>query len=244
MNAGVLIARQSAQDKEFALQDWVQARLDDAGITYVPPQRNTYPDFAVIDELEGFEVKGLATHTPQGRPGRLATYDSNSAIPMGEHRGRTIYYVFGRYPQSTSNTYPLHDLVICHADLLNPMRDYEHRNLNVPTFGAYGDLMIRDRKMYVVRTPYDIAAGTVDTRTLILPSGEPAPEGLVAVGELERIEAEKIPVGYQFDLRTNQMTVIEEDNPTGGTRHTFTAYRVPGDEQPPVTLAQRARRRG
>jgi hypothetical protein len=239
MDAGVLIQRQSAQDKEFALQEWVQARLDEAGIAYVSPRRNTYPDFALVDEPEGYEVKGLATHTPKGTPGRLSTYDSNSAIPMGEHQGRTIYCVFGRYPQSTSNTYPLHDLVVCHADLLNPMRDYEHRNLNIPTFGAYGDLMIRDRKMYVVRTPYDIAEGTVDSRTLILPAGEAAPEGLVAVGRLERVEAEKIPVGYRFDLRTNQMTVIEEDNPTGGTRHTFTAYRVTGEEEPPVTLSRR-----
>jgi hypothetical protein len=114
----------------------------------------------------------------------------------------------------------------------------------VPTFGAYGDIMIRDRKMYVVRTPYDIAEGIVAQRTLILASGDPAPDGLVAVGNLTRIEAERIPVGYEFDLRTNELSVIEEENPTGGTRHTFTAYRVEGEDDPPVTLSSRARRRG
>jgi hypothetical protein len=123
-----------------------------------------------------------------GRPGRLATYDSNSAVPTGIHEGRTIYYVFARYPQSSGNQYPVHDLVICHGDFLNPMRGYIHLNRNIPTFGAYGDIMIRDRKMYVVRTPYDIAEGMVDRRTFILPSGDPAPEGLVAVGDMTRTE--------------------------------------------------------
>jgi hypothetical protein len=51
--------------------------------------------------------------------------------------------------------------MICHGDFLNPMRGYIHLNCNIPTFGAYGDIMISDRKMYVVRTPYHIAEGMV-----------------------------------------------------------------------------------
>jgi hypothetical protein len=39
------------------------------------------------------------------------TYDSDSAVHTGIHEGRTIYYVFARYPQSSGNQYPVHDLV-------------------------------------------------------------------------------------------------------------------------------------
>jgi hypothetical protein len=110
------------------------------------------------------------------------------------------------------------------------MRGYIHLNKNIPTFGAYGDIMIRDRKMYVVKTPYAIASGLAHERTLILPSGDPVPDWLVPIGTLERVEAEKVAVGYEFDLRTNDLVVLEEQNPTGGERHTFTAYRWERDE--------------
>lgn len=239
MDNGVLVERASRQDKEFAVQNWVQARLDDAGIAYLESGRNTYPDFPLEgdDPAEGVEVKSLAY------PGREASYDANSNVPTGTHDGRDIYYLFGRYPSDAEERYPLYDLVLCHGDFLNPMQGYIHLNRNIPTFGAYGDIMIRDRKMYVVRTPYDIASGLAQHRTLILPAGEQAPAGLVAVGQLERVEAEKIAVGYEFDLRTNEIVVLEEDNPTGGQTHTFTAYRLVSEDEPVVTLAERERRR-
>ena len=72
--------------------------------------------------------------------------------------------------------------MICHGDFLNPARDYEHVNDNVPNFGAYGDIMNGDRKMYVVRTPYAIADGLAGQRTLILPSGWEVPDGFKASG--------------------------------------------------------------
>lgn len=228
--------RASRQDKEFAVQNWVKGRLDDAGLRYVESGRNSYPDFPLTDEPEGFEVKSLAY------PGREASYDANSAVPTGEHQGRTIYYVVGRYPATDESRYPIHDLVICHGDFLNPMRGYVHLNRNIPTFGAYADIMIRDRKMYVVRTPYDIADGLAGQRTLILPAGEPAPKGLVPAGRVERAEAQRIAVGYEFDLRTNELRVIEADNPTAGHTHIFSCYRMRGEHGPQVTLAERARR--
>lgn len=229
----MLVTRASARDKEFAVQDWIKALLDEGGIGYDGTGRNSYPDFPLIGEpREGFEIKSLAY------PGRDASYDANSAVPTGTHEGRTLYYVFARYPVTDQNAYPVHDLVICHGDFLNPMRDYIHENKSLKTFGAYGDIMIRDRKMYVVKTPYAIADGLAGQQTLILPAGEPSPEGLISVGTLERIEAERIAVGYEFDLRTNELRVLEEDNPTAAQAHTFTAYRVSGNEEPPVVLAE------
>jgi hypothetical protein len=103
-----------------------------------------------------------------------------------------------------------------------------HRNENVPNFGAYGDIMIRDRKMYVVRTLYAIADGLATRRTLILPSGWDPPHGLKAVGRLERLEADEVAIGYAFDLRASRLQVMSERNPNAGKAHTFTAYRARG----------------
>lgn len=229
---GVLITRESARDKEFAAQDWVQDRLDDAGLGYEESGRNTYPDFPLTGEpWEGFEVKSLA------HPGRDASYDANSQSPCGVHGGRTVFYVFVRYPKTAGNAYPVYDLVVCHGDFLNPVRDYVHRNDNVPNFGAYGDIMIRDRKMYVVRTPYAIAAGLAGQRTLVLPAGWEVPDGFKAVGSVERREAEDVAVGYEFDLKASQLHVLSESNPNAGRPHTFTAYRPQDGDDAPVSLA-------
>jgi hypothetical protein len=228
----VPIVRESSRDKEFAVQDWVRDRLDDAGLGYAESGRNTYPDFPLTgDPPEGLEVKSLA------HPGRDASYDANSQPPCGVHDGRTVFYVFVRYPKEGRGTYLVHDLVVCHGDFLNPARDYEHRNQNVPNFGAYGDIMIRDRKMYVVRTPYAIADGLVERRTLILPSGSDVPAGFQAVGTLERREADEIAVGYQFDLKRAELRTISEHNPNAGDLHSFTAYRPDDGDPARVSMA-------
>lgn len=235
---GVLIERASRREKEFAVQHWVRDRLDDAGIGYVESGRNAYPDFLVDGEPpEGFEVKGLAF------PGREVDFDANSNAPAGEHQGCTVYYVFVRYPDTEANRYAVSDLVICHGDVLNPTRGYVHKNRSFRTFGGYGDILIRDRKMYVVRTPYDIADGISGHRTLIVPAGDSVPDGLARVGEFTRVEADKIAVGYTFDLTTNEIRVIDRPNPTAAKEHTFAAYRPRGSEGPQVELASREPRR-
>jgi len=142
-----------------------------------------------------------------------------------------------RYPKEGRGTYRVHDLVICHGDFLNPTRDYVHRNQNVPNFGAYGDIMIRDRKMYVVRTPYAIAHGLAGQRTLILPSGSDVPDGFRAVGTLKRHEADEVAVGYEFDLKLAELRTISERNPNAGRLHTFTAYRVQHGDTTAVSMA-------
>ena len=47
------------------------------------------------------------------------------------------------------------DLVVCHGDFLNADHDYVHKNKSVKGFGSYGDIMIRDRKMYVAQLRLD-----------------------------------------------------------------------------------------
>jgi hypothetical protein len=229
---GELIRRVSRQDKEFHFQNWFEKRLKELRLPFDTSGRNTYPDFRLVKPAEGFEVKGLRY------PGREANYDSNSQIPTGFHNGRSIYYVFGRYPtdQEDEREYPVIDLVICHGDFLNADHDYVHQNKNVKGFGTYGDIMIRDRKMYVAPTPFALLEGATAQRTLLLPADQRVDKRLVSVGKIERIEADQLVVGYNFDLRKNILRPEFAPNPGAGQAHRFVAYRAVGTEGPPVKL--------
>ena len=115
----------------YYFQNWVGARLKETGLYYETGGRNSYPDFRMVHFPEGYEVKGLAS------PGREDTYDCNSQVPSGIHNGRTIFYVFGRYPaEPDGDSYPVTDLVICHGDFLNADHSYVHANKHAKGFGS------------------------------------------------------------------------------------------------------------
>ena len=238
VQSGELIQSVSAKDKEFHFQNWFQQRLQSLGIHYEELARNTYPDFRLVEYTEGYEVKGLVF------PGRVRDYDANSQHPTGYHNGRQIYYVFGRYPEPSSSTehgsgrrqYPVIDLVVCHGDFLNANHQYVHKNTNVKGFGSYGDIMIRDRKMYVPPTPFALTEGMTGLMTLVLPESADADPRFRAVGQLARVEADNIMVGYTFDLRTNDLRAETVTNASAGTEHRFTAYRLRSQAPKPVTM--------
>lgn len=124
------IRRESRKDKEFHFQNWVKQRLVELNRPFDQGGRNSYPDFKIVPITEGYEVKGLAY------PGRNMSFDSNSQVPTGFHNGRSIYYVFGRYPaEPDGNEYPVIDLVLCHGDFLNADHEYVHKNKSVRGFG-------------------------------------------------------------------------------------------------------------
>ena len=228
---GRLIHRINRADKEFHFQNWFQERLDELRVLYDPPARNSYPDFRLVKSPVGYEIKGLAY------PGRTATYDANSQMPTGFHNGRTVYYAFGRYPKDPDdNHYPVIDLVVFHGDFLNANHEYVHENKHITGFGSYGDVMIRDRKMYVAPTPFALADGTAGQRTLILPTNDEVDERLESCGELIRVEADKLVVGYKADLNENTLETLYMDNPSAGREHRFTAYRTAGTDGPTVTM--------
>src|SRR5437899_4945569 len=186
IRANKLIRRESKQDKEFHFQNWFRARLGETALNFEAGGRNTYPDFRLVASTDGFEVKGLAY------PGREANYDCNSQVPSGNHNGRTIFYIFGRYPaEPDGDKYPVLDLVMCHGDFLNSDHEYVHENKSIRGFGSYGDIMIRDRKMYVSPTPFALTGGTTAQRTLILPRGLQGDDRLEPVGELVRVETDR-----------------------------------------------------
>jgi len=218
---GKLIRRESVKDKEFHFQNWVASRLDETKFHYETGGRNSYPDFRLVRLTEGYEVKGLAY------PGREVNYDSNSQVPSGSHNARTIFYVFGRYPaEPDGDSFPVLDLVICHGDFLNADHEYAHKNKNVKGFGSYGDIMIRDRKMYVAPTPFGLVSGVAHSQTLILPEGFPVTSEFKDVGRLIRREADVLIVGYTFDLRNNSLKPETVSNPSAGREHVFHAWRV------------------
>lgn len=243
VQAGELIESVSAKDKEFHFQNWFQKRLRKLNLHFEGSGRNTYPDFCLVEYAEGYEVKGLAW------PGRERDYDSNSQVPTGYHNGRQIYYVFGRYPADLSlyadqgngrKQYPVVDLVICHGDFLNADHEYVHKNKSVKGFGTYGDIMIRDRKMYVAPTPFALTEGTTGMMTLIIPENIPPDSRFQEVGKLTRIESENLIVGYTFDLRTNNLKAEKVPNLRGGTEHRFIAYRLKSQALKPVSMLSRA----
>lgn len=232
---GVLIQRESRQDKEFHFQHWVRGRIQETSYPFEEGGRNSYPDFRFVGWTEGYEVKGLAY------PGRWLNYDSNSQVPCGFHNGRTIYYVFGRYPkQPDGNKYPVLDLVVCHGNFLNADSQYVHENKAVRGFGSYGDILIRDRKMYVAPTPYGLLDGVAHHQTLIVPANIAAPEGFKEVGLLVRAEVDDLVVGYAFDLRQNELTTERRPNPNAGREHTFRALRLVDGLSTPVVLRSTA----
>jgi hypothetical protein len=223
MQRAVLIKRVSKSDKEFHFQNWVGDRLTDASLMHDSIGRNSYPDFTLVHHPEGYEVKGLQW------PGREADYDSNSRVPTGLHNGRTVYYVFGRYPANSGESeYPVIDLVVCHGDFLNADHTYVHKNKSFRGFGSYGDLLVRDRKMYVAPTPFALTEGTTGQATLIVPAELPMDERLEKVGDLVRVETRDIIIGYSFDMRENVLTSQFAPNPSADKEHRFTAYRMKG----------------
>lgn len=242
VQAGELIESVSANDKEFHFQNWCQKRLQKLSIHFEGCGRNTYPDFSLVEYTEGYEIKGLAW------PGRERDYDSNSQVPTGFHNGRQIFYVFGRYPADLSlfanqengkKQYPVVDLVMCHGDFLNAEHNYVHKNKSMKGFGTYGDIMIRDRKMYVAPTPFALTEGTTGLMTLILPESMESDPRYQEVGQLTRVEAETLVVGYTFDLRTNKLEAEKVPNPKANTEHRFVAYRLTSQATKPVSMINR-----
>lgn len=229
-----LVHKEGTHDKEFHFQNWCQDRIEQTGLNFDEPKRNAYPDFTLVDYPEGYEIKGLEY------PGREADFDANSNVPTGLHRGRTIFYIFGRYPKARGELeYPLTDLVLCHGDFMNADHDYVHENKHVKGFGTYGDIMIRDRKMYVVPTPFRLIEGAVGMATLVVPEDYQAPAGFQCVGELVRTECEHIVVGYSFNLQSNDIVVETIPNPSAGKEHRFKAWRL--DTQPGTKVALSSR---
>ena len=230
---GILIERQSRRDKEFHFQNWFQSRLESQSIDFDEPGRNTYPDFRLVHSPLGYEIKGLAF------PGRMNDYDCNSQMPHGIYRGRHIFYVFGRYPtQPTSDRYAVHDLVVCHGSFLNADNDYAHKNKSIRGMGSYGDILLRDRKMYVAPTPFGLLEGVERQVTLILPESWPKPELTVEVGSMVRVESSRVMTGYTFDLTTHELIASYRDNPQAGRHHAFTAYRPARTPGPRVSLRE------
>jgi hypothetical protein len=90
--------------------------------------------------------------------------------------------------------------------------------------------------MYVVPTPFQIAEGLAHHRTIILPSDVDAGTDFFEVGELTRVEATELIIGYSFDLQTNEILPKKMPNPGAGTKHTFRAWRLNGEPTTPVIV--------
>ena len=55
-------------------------------------------------------------------------------------------------------------------------------------------------------------------------------------GRLTRVEAEELVVGYNFDLRTNELHADLVPNPNAGAKHLFMAYRLKNQARKSVSM--------
>jgi hypothetical protein len=119
---------------------------------------------------------------------------------------------------------------------LNADHEYVHENKSVKGFGSYGDILIRDRKMYVVPTPFRLVEGLAHHQTLILPATARAARQFVKVGELSRQESNELIVGYGFNLQTNSLRPKSVANPSAGRKHHFCVWRFKGSPSETVSM--------
>lgn len=56
------------------------------------------------------------------------------------------------------------------------------------------------------------------------------------VGELVRVEAAELVIGYSFDLQTNELVPKTVPNPGSGRKHSFRAWWLKGSSDEPVIM--------
>lgn len=220
----------SASDKEYFAQDWVTDRLEELGYPYQISGRNTYPDFWVGEGEDAFgvEVKSLAF--ANNRPAR-SDFDTNSTIPGGEKAGREVYTAFFLYTGSGAEPRTIHSLCFLHGDFLNAERDLVHENKAVHGFGSYGDAFIRDRKMYVFKTPFTIWPDLLGALTLVVPGGHEITAttlSLELVATVDRHWADERVIGYRADLVSNVVKPLTERSLRVGQIARFDVYASAG----------------
>ncbi|SDS61797.1 hypothetical protein [Microterricola viridarii] len=210
-------------DKEFHFQNWVRARIVESGHSISGEGRNRYPDFEIEAHDEAFEVKGITVGS------RENDFDSNSALPSGEYKGKRVFYVFGRYESVLhgGDAPNVLDVVIADGTFLNAGPGFLADNKSLRVLGSYGDILFRDRKMYAPHTPYKLLSGLRGHCTLIMPASErPPAAGFVEVGRFSRTEADRVLTAYHGDLKANTLVGDFDANLTGGMEHPFVAYRT------------------
>jgi len=201
--ANTAMTPRGAADKEYFAQDWFEARLGEAGLTYTLQGRNSYPDYWVTRDglTEGFEVKSLAF--ARGRPARK-DIDFNSTIPSGKKEGRDVFLVFFLYTGAGANPRPVHTISVVHGDLINSDHGLadDHVNVAIRGFGSFADGFIRSRKMYVFPTPVVLDHGGLGRSRLVLPEDWGAVNpGLTKVATLARTVAADTVQSYSLRLR-------------------------------------------
>ena len=78
--------------------------------------------------------------------------------------------------------------------------------------------------------------GVAHQQTLILPADVPTNDQMVDVGELRRLEAAELIVGYSFDLQTNEIIPQKVPNPGAHREHLFRAWRLEGSPEDHVAM--------
>lgn len=65
--------------------------------------------------------------------------------------------------------------------------------------------------------------------------------GFKKVGDILRAEAANLVIGYEFNLKTNNIFSKTVPNPEAGKEHGFAAYRIDSDSDKTVSLGNNPR---
>ena len=96
--------------------------------------------------------------------------------------------------------------------------------------------------MYIAPTPYGLVSGADRQITLILPENYPLDPRLEVVGNLNRVAADRLVIGYSFNMTTNEITPEYTNNPSADNIHSFVAYRAKGVGGPEVCMRSQQNR--
>jgi len=86
------------------------------------------------------------------------------------------------------------------------------------------------------RTQQGLVDGIAHDCTLVLPAATKVGTGFAPVGDLLRVEADEVIIGYAFDLKTNALSPEKIKNPMAGKQHAFRAWRVEGQQGDNVSM--------
>ena len=76
----------------------------------------------------------------------------------------------------------------------------------------------------------------LNLHALIVPNNYTTPKDFICVGELTRVECDKLVIGYEFNLTTNKMVTNVIENPNAGQKHHFKALRHISQANKAVTM--------
>ena len=186
-SAATEVGSRSADDKEYASEDWLAAAARWPGVAVEKQPRHSAFDFAAsVDHANGPVVLALQTKglKKADKGGVRNTLDYNSTLPEPRHGQHACLLVYTELAQAGVGNRATSVVV---ADMTLVQEDpTAAQSGSVDGHGSFGDVKARFRLMYVGAQPVALAAqqglDLAGRAALILPAGALHPAAAVRAG--------------------------------------------------------------